>query len=236
MPFGDSDWDYMINSIGNALRDRQNSRLRQDAANLAAAADTNYDLYVQQLNKYNALVRRFNALADKHDATNEANRRLSQRLSQQENQGKRLSAQVEEAEAIVAKGEAAPTAEEGKAVAEVLAATAAAWRKMGPQAREIYVIQHLEQIVGTIVSHLRKIDVEEVNILDPGDGSGLASYAASYPQTIAAVLRALAETTGVDVPALLSDRRTGQSNGSSRPPAATAPSASTSPTAPRSVP
>ena len=133
---------------------------------------------------------------------------------------KRLQAEVvipaevrRAAEAILAKGAAAPTAEQGKAVAEVLEVTAKVWRAMGSQAREIYVIQHLEDIVETVVSHLKKIDVGEVNILDPGDGSGLSSYAAAYPQTIAAVLRALADTTGVDVPAILS-----QGSGATPPP------------------
>ncbi len=150
---------------------------------------------------------------------------------------KRLQAEVvipaeihRAAEAILAKGEAAPTAEHGKAVAEVLEVTAQVWRALGPQAREIYVIQHLEDIVSTVVAHLQKIDVGEVNILDPGDGSGLSSYAAAYPQTIAAVLRALADTTGVDVPGILSAGARG-----TPPPAAGTP-APRVPTSPRSLP
>jgi flotillin len=74
---------------------------------------------------------------------------------------------------------------------------------MGPQAREIYIIQHLEEIIGTVVAQTKKIQVDEVNVLDPGDGTGLTSYAASFPQTVAAVLKALSETTGVDVTAIL---------------------------------
>jgi flotillin len=106
------------------------------------------------------------------------------------------------AAAILARGEAAPTVENGKAAVEVLEATASAWRAMGPKAREIYVIQHLDAIIGTVVRQL-KVDVGEVSVLDPGDGSGLGSYASAYPQTVAAVLRAIGQTTGVDVPAIL---------------------------------
>ncbi|MEZ4451141.1 MAG: SPFH domain-containing protein [Nannocystaceae bacterium] len=109
-----------------------------------------------------------------------------------------------EAEALRAKGEAAPTIENGVAVAGVLDAMAGAWRAMGPQAKEIYVIQHLEEIIGAVIESVEKIKVREVNVLDPGDGSGLASYAASYPHTVAAILTTLRETTGVDVPAILS--------------------------------
>jgi flotillin len=75
---------------------------------------------------------------------------------------------------------------------------------MGPQAREIYVIQHLEEIVGTVVSQLNSIEVDEVHVLDSGDGQGLSSYAATYPKMVAEVMKALRETTGVDVPGILS--------------------------------
>ncbi len=123
---------------------------------------------------------------------------------------KRLQADVvipaemqQKAQAILAVGQAAPTAENGAAAVHVLQLMSDAWKAMGPQAREIYVIQHLDEIVGTVVKSLEDVTVSEVNVLDPGDGSGLASYAATYPQMVAAVMRALGETTGVDVPAIL---------------------------------
>jgi flotillin len=111
-----------------------------------------------------------------------------------------------QAEAIKAKGDAAPTIENGAAVVEVLRRTSEAWKTMGGQAQEIWVIQHLEEIIGTVVGNMKGIEVQEVSVLDPGDGSGLSSYAAAYPQTVAAILRALKETTGVDVPAILGGR------------------------------
>jgi flotillin len=108
-----------------------------------------------------------------------------------------------QARTILAKGEAAPTLENGAAQVEVLRAMSDAWVAMGDKAKELYVIQHLDEIVGTVVSQMAGIDVGEVNILDQGDGRGLASYAASYPQMVAAVLQSLRETTGVDVTAIL---------------------------------
>jgi flotillin len=115
-----------------------------------------------------------------------------------------IPAEIERAaRAILAKGEAAPTAENGAAAVEVLRAMSEAWAQMGAQAKELYVIQHLEEIVGAVVSQLRGMDVSEVNVIDPGDGSGMASYAATYPKMVASVMKALAETTGVDVPGVL---------------------------------
>lgn len=123
---------------------------------------------------------------------------------------KRLQADVvipanfkREARAILAVGEAAPTAENGAAAAKVLELMGEAWRSMGPQAKEIYVIQHLEQIVGSVVEQLRGVEVDEVAVLDQGDGEGLAAYAATYPKMVASVLAAVSESTGVDVPAIL---------------------------------
>ena len=123
---------------------------------------------------------------------------------------KRLQAEVvipaevqRQARAVLAIGEAAPTAENGAAAVQVLELMGEAWKAMGPQAKEIYVIQHLEEIVGTVVSQLQGVGVDEVTVLDQGDGSGMASYAATYPKMVAAVLAALGESTGVDVPRIL---------------------------------
>lgn len=107
---------------------------------------------------------------------------------------------------ILAVGEAAPTAENGAAAVMVLEMMGDAWKAMGPQAKEIYVIQHLEEIVATVVSQLQDVKVDEVNVLDNGDGTGMASYAATYPQMVASVMQALASSTGVDVPAILSGK------------------------------
>lgn len=123
---------------------------------------------------------------------------------------KRLQAEVvipaqarREAEMIKAKGDAAPTIEDGSAVAEVLRETTAAWKEMGDSAKEIWVIQHLEDIIKTVVESMEGISVEEVSVLDPGDGSGLSGYAAAFPNTVAAILGSLKQTTGIDVPGIL---------------------------------
>ncbi|MFW6051130.1 MAG: flotillin family protein [Myxococcota bacterium] len=116
-----------------------------------------------------------------------------------------------QAQELLAVGEAAPTAENGAAQVEVLRMMGEAWVAMGEQAKEIYVIQHLDQIVQTVVENLQGVKVDEVHVLDRGDGSGLSSYAATYPQMVAAVMRALHESTGVDVPAILTgETRRGQ--------------------------
>ncbi len=115
-----------------------------------------------------------------------------------------IPAEVErQARAIIAKGEAAPVVETGAANIEVLRLMSEVWVKMGTSAKELYVLQNLDEIVGTVVTQMQGITIDQVNVLDNGDGRGLASYAASYPQMVAHVLRTLRETTGVDVPAII---------------------------------
>jgi len=151
-----------------------------------------------------------------------AERQLQHMRDELEN--KRLEADVvipaeaqRRAQELLAKGDAAPTAENGRASAEVLTMMTDAWRQMGPEAKEIYVVQHLEEILGTVIDNLKNVRVGEVNVLDPGDGSGLATYAATYPQMVASVLRSLGASTGIDVPSLLQSGGRG-SNGPSSPP------------------
>ena len=100
---------------------------------------------------------------------------------------------------LKAKADAAPTVENGEAAVKVLDATAQAWKRMGPKAKELFVIQNLEEIVGTIIQKTNDIEVREVTLLDRGDGTSLASYAAAFPQTVAAILDSLNATTGIDI-------------------------------------
>ena len=40
-------------------------------------------------------------------------------------------------------------------------------------------------------------------MIDPGDGSALPNYVASFPATVTAVLKELRETTGIDVTGII---------------------------------
>ncbi len=113
------------------------------------------------------------------------------------------------AQALIAKGQAAPTIENGAAAVQVLAAMTDAWSTMGSDARQLYVIQHLDLIVGSVVENLGTLDPKEVHVLDGGDGASVAGYAASYPKMVGAVLASLADSTGIDIPTLLSGQKEG---------------------------
>ncbi len=117
---------------------------------------------------------------------------------------------------LIAKGDAAPIEENGKAMAEVLRLLAKAWADAGPHAKDIFLIQKLEDIMRTIVARMAALKVGEVHIIDPGDGSALPNYVAGFPNTVTSVLESLKASTGVDVSEIL--------NPSNSKPAATPPS------------
>jgi len=108
-----------------------------------------------------------------------------------------------EAAALQAAGEAAPIAENGRASAESLRLVADAWKQAGPSAPDMFLINKLEEITRIVVDSVGQIQLGPVQLVDGGDGQTLPRFAAAYPQAVATVLRSLAETTGVDVTALL---------------------------------
>jgi len=109
-----------------------------------------------------------------------------------------------EAAALMAAGEASPIAENGRASAESLRLVADAWKLAGPSAPDMFLINKLEEITRIVVDSVGQIQLGPVQLVDNGDGQTFPRFAAAYPQAVATVLRALAETTGVDVTSLLS--------------------------------
>ncbi|HVZ71086.1 MAG TPA: SPFH domain-containing protein [Polyangia bacterium] len=109
-----------------------------------------------------------------------------------------------EAAALDAAGAAAKIAEDGRASAESLRLVADAWKAAGPSAPDMFLINKLEEITKIVVDGVGQIQLGPVQLIDSGDGQAIPRFAAAYPLAVATVLRSLAETTGVDVTALLS--------------------------------
>ena len=104
---------------------------------------------------------------------------------------------------MAARGTAASIEENGRAMAGVLQLMTDAWLKAGDQARDIFLIQNLEQVLSTVVERVNAVDVGEVNLLDDGSGTSLAAYAAAYPAMVTNILKELNASTGVDVVGIL---------------------------------
>lgn len=102
-----------------------------------------------------------------------------------------------------AEGEAAYIEERGKAMAEVLSMMTQAWIRAGKDAKDIFLIHQIEAIMGTVVARMKTLKVQEVTLIDGGDGQALPRHIASYPATVRQVLEELHSTTGVDVTGIL---------------------------------
>jgi len=126
-------------------------------------------------------------------------------------EGLRLKADVvlpaeaqREARELLAKGEAAPIATHGDALARSLELMANAWASAGVDARDIYLINQVETLIQTAASALNNIEIAETHVIDSGDGKAIAGLVGAFPQAISSVLGSLRDSTGVNIPEMLS--------------------------------
>jgi flotillin len=111
-------------------------------------------------------------------------------------------AEAHKAEQIAAaRGAAAKIVEEGRATASSLREMASAWNFAGPSAREIFLAQKLESLVGIMTGTIGKLEIEKVTMIDSAvlgaqNGNGSAVRAAIASEQTKQML-------GLDVPALL---------------------------------
>ncbi len=101
-------------------------------------------------------------------------------------------AACQEAEAG-AKADAAPIVQDGKARAEVLAKLAASWAKAGPSAREIFVLQKLDKVIGAITDVIGDTPIEKVAFIAGGEGKD------NLPLKAAGTLEGIQQVLGIDL-------------------------------------
>jgi flotillin len=104
---------------------------------------------------------------------------------------------------ILAVGEAAYIQKRGEATAKVLALINEVWKEAGPIAKDIYILDQIENIISQVVDSVNNVQMKEVNLLDSGDGKTLINHIQSYPAMVTAVLNELKSITGVDVARVL---------------------------------
>jgi flotillin len=117
-----------------------------------------------------------------------------------------------EAAALAAAGKAASISENGRATAESLSLVSEAWQKAGASALDMFLLNKIEDITRIVVEGVRHVQVGRIQLVDT-DGQALPRLAAAYPAAVAAVLKSLFETTGVDITALLARARGGNAIG-----------------------
>ena len=121
-----------------------------------------------------------------------------------------LPAEAErQAAALRARGQAATIEENGRAMAEVLQMMTDTWLQAGDDAKDIFLIQQLEEVLRTVVARVHGVELGEVTLLDSGDGQALPRHVASFPAMVRQVLDELRTSTGVDVTGILSGTTSG---------------------------
>ena len=119
-----------------------------------------------------------------------------------------LPAQIQKrASEILAKGEAIYLQKRGEATAKVLAEIHNVWKEAGDIAKEVYILQQIETILAQVVGSVTDLKMENITLLDGGDGDTLRKHVQSYPAMISAVLNELKNITGIDITEVLSTDR-----------------------------
>jgi flotillin len=103
-----------------------------------------------------------------------------------------------------ARGDAATIRERGQAMSEALDLINKAWRDAGDAALSIYLIEELEKILVTVARGVKKVQIGNMNMIDGGDGETLAAYVGAYPAMLRTVFDAIADTTGINIPQVVS--------------------------------
>jgi flotillin len=102
-----------------------------------------------------------------------------------------------------ARGSAAPVVERGRASAEALALVSHAWQGAGRDGRDLYVLQHLKEIVVAAVERVANTKIADLQVVDGGDARSFTGAVASFPAAVAEVLAQTGRAIGVDVSRLI---------------------------------
>jgi flotillin len=114
---------------------------------------------------------------------------------------------AQRAEELRARGAAATIAENGQAGADALALLTETWLLAGKDAKDVFLIQQIEQVIRSVAGQVAAVEVGEVVLVDGGDGKALANLLAGYPAAVTAVLNEIHKSTGVDVIGSLNPRK-----------------------------
>jgi flotillin len=105
-----------------------------------------------------------------------------------------------EARELAAKADAAKIIEEGNAQVEVFRRLVEQYQAAGSDAQRIFVLRMLPELVDTIVSTVRAVDIEKVSIIDSGgQGTGVPGFMSQLPAAVIGLAEQIETATGVDI-------------------------------------
>lgn len=105
-----------------------------------------------------------------------------------------------EADQADAKAEAAKVIEDGKATAHVLEEMIQTWQNGGDSARDIFLMQKLEKVMGSLVGTIQNISVDKMTVLPKGEAGGQSNAIQAVK-----MVEELKAGLGVDLPKILNN-------------------------------
>jgi flotillin len=115
-----------------------------------------------------------------------------------------VPAQAEkQANELKARGKAAKIFEDGKATAEAVKLMQQEWQE--GNTRELFLIQMLPELLDKVTRVVAdNLHIEKLTVLDSGDGNGLPSHVKNLTGSVVTIIEQLKNTTGLDIPGILS--------------------------------
>lgn len=121
-----------------------------------------------------------------------------------------------QAKVLKAQGEAANISENAQAEALVNEILSQVWQETGSGASEIFLIQQLETVLKEAVKVPKNLHLNEIRVIDNGDGKSISSLVKVYPEIINQFLNNVKQTLGVDVVGILTNQDSNQTRNGSK--------------------
>lgn len=111
-----------------------------------------------------------------------------------------------QARELLAKGDATSLSENAKAEALVNDMLSLVWQETGKDAAELFYLQQISMILRESAKIPGQIKLENINVIDSGDGKSIASLINAYPEIFRQFLKNVNQTLGIDVTGKLSSQ------------------------------
>jgi flotillin len=201
------------NAANQAVAEAQ-AQARQDAETAQKRAET---LILQKKNGLRAELAQLEAQAKQVENEAAIAAETERAIAEQELQGLRAEQEklrlhcdvvlpaeaARKANELRARGDASPTIENGKAVAEALRLVALEWAAAGAIGRDVYALQQLRALVVAAATRVSRAEIGNLQVVAGTDDEAFAAVAAMYPAAVMRVVRELGAAVGLDVGKLL---------------------------------
>ncbi|NEP84968.1 MAG: flotillin family protein, partial [Okeania sp. SIO3B3] len=104
-----------------------------------------------------------------------------------------------QAKKLIAKGNAASVSENAQAEALVNDMLSQVWQETGKDAAELFYLQQISMILRESAKVTEQVKLENIKVIDSGDGKSIASLVNAYPEIFRQFLKNVNQTLGIDV-------------------------------------